>query len=49
VAVTDLAGIRRILELQEETRRLRAELAALRAGRRRRPAGRCPSGAQHRR
>ncbi len=26
----NLAGIRRVLELQEETRRLRAELAALR-------------------
>jgi MerR family transcriptional regulator/heat shock protein HspR len=44
----NLAGIRRILELQEETRQLRAELAALRE----RAAGngkpnRDPSGTQH--
>jgi MerR family transcriptional regulator/heat shock protein HspR len=46
----NLADIRRILELQEETRRLRAELAALRerAGGDGQP-GRGPAGAQHRR
>jgi ribosomal protein L29 len=45
----NLAGIRRILELQEETRQLRAELAALRkrAAANGKP-GRDPSSAQHR-
>jgi len=45
----NLAGIRRILELQEETRQLRAELAALRerAAGNGQP-GRDPSGTQHR-
>ena len=45
----NLAGIRRILELQEETRQLRAEVAALRerAAGNGKP-GRSPSGAQHR-
>ncbi|HMD94452.1 MAG TPA: helix-turn-helix transcriptional regulator [Trebonia sp.] len=45
----NLAGIRRILELQEETRQLRAELSALReraAGNGQPGAG--PSGAEHR-
>ena len=45
----NLAGIRRILELQEETRQLRAELAALRerAGGNGKP-GRAARPAQHR-
>jgi MerR family transcriptional regulator/heat shock protein HspR len=45
----NLAGIRRILQLQEETRQLRAELAALRerAAANGQP-GRDPPGAQHR-
>lgn len=45
----NLAGIRRILELQEETRQLRAELAALRerAAANGKP-GRDPSSARHR-
>jgi MerR family transcriptional regulator, heat shock protein HspR len=44
----NLAGIRRILELQEETRQLRAEVAALRelAAANGKP-GRDPSGTQH--